>query len=152
MQTKHLCVLIHIIRSKGELVLGNLFMPPPPPVLFLLTVPRWCFFKGSFFKFVFAFAILSCLFLSALWSPVRKGLTSWLSCMWCFLVFLSLPHMVSWVRCGPWLYRFLIFAYWWSTVAKLAILSTLTVSHESCTLFQYSMLIQIKCFLWWYSA
>ena len=54
--------------------------------------------------------ILSCLFLEALWWPARKGPTSWLSCIWCFLVFLSLSHMVSWVRCGAWLYPFLIFA------------------------------------------
>ena len=32
------------------------------------------------------------------------------SCLWCFIVFLSLSHVVSWVRCGTWLYRFLIFA------------------------------------------
>ena len=43
----------------------------------------------------FVFIILSCLFLAALWSPAGKGLTSWLSCVWCFLVFLSLSHMVS---------------------------------------------------------
>ena len=29
----------------------------------------------------------------ALWSPARKGLTSVFSCMWCFLVFLSLFHI-----------------------------------------------------------
>ena len=34
-----------------------------------------------------------------------------LSCMWWFLVFLSLSHSVSWVRCGTGLYRFLIFAF-----------------------------------------
>ena len=32
------------------------------------------------------------------------------SCLWCLIVFLSLSHVVSWVRCGTWLYRFLIFA------------------------------------------
>ena len=62
----------------------------------------------DFCWFVFS-VILSCLFLAALWSPTWKGLTSWLSCVWCFLMFLSLSHMVSWVRCGIWLYRFLIF-------------------------------------------
>ena len=39
------------------------------------------------------------LFIAALWSPVGKGLTSWLS----FVMFncvLSLSHVVSWVRCG----------------------------------------------------
>ena len=45
------------------------------------------------------FAMLSCLFIAVLWSPAGKGLTSWL-----FFVmvncFLSLSHMISWVRCG----------------------------------------------------
>ena len=36
--------------------------------------------------FAFVFAILPCLFLAALWSPVGKGLTSWRSFMSCFLV------------------------------------------------------------------
>ena len=31
-------------------------------------------------------------------------------CLWCLIVFLSLSHMVYWVRCGTWLYRFLNFA------------------------------------------
>ena len=50
---------------------------------------------------MFDFAILACLFLAALSSPVGKGLDSWLSCV-CdvFLCFLSLSYMVSWVRCG----------------------------------------------------
>ena len=33
------------------------------------------------------------------------------SCVWCFIVYLLLPHVVSWVRCGAWLYWFLIFAF-----------------------------------------
>ena len=41
----------------------------------------------------------SCLCRAALWSPVGKGQSSWLSCMWCFLVYFSLSHVVSWVRC-----------------------------------------------------
>ena len=32
------------------------------------------------------------------------------SCLWCLIVLLSLSHVVSWVRCGTWLYNFLIFA------------------------------------------
>ena len=32
------------------------------------------------------------------------------SCWWCLLYFLLLSHVVSWVRCGTRLYRFLIFA------------------------------------------
>ena len=36
---------------------------------------------------------------------------SWLSCVWHFLVLLLLNNIVSWVRCGTRLYRFLIFAF-----------------------------------------
>ena len=48
------------------------------------------------------------LFICALWSPAVKGLTSWL------LFVLSNCEcvtflLVSWVRCGTWLYWFLIF-------------------------------------------
>ena len=48
----------------------------------------------------FVFVMLFSLFIAALWSPAGKGLASWLSYMCCFLVFLSLSHVVSWVRCG----------------------------------------------------
>ena len=30
--------------------------------------------------------------------------------LWCLILFLSLTHVVSWGRCGTWLYRFLLFA------------------------------------------
>ena len=45
------------------------------------------------------FVMLSCLFIVALCSPAGKGLTSWLSFVM-LVVFLSLPHVVPWVRCG----------------------------------------------------
>ena len=97
----------------------------------------------------FVSVILYCLLIAALWSPAGKGLTSWLSCihllwhlwinvydkklqftpikymfcsmfcMWCFLVFLSLSHVVSWVRCGTCLYRFLIFALFLTFIWKI---------------------------------
>ena len=35
----------------------------------------------------FVSVMLSYLFIAALWSPARKGLTSWLFCVCCFLVF-----------------------------------------------------------------
>ena len=38
-----------------------------------------------------------------------KGLTSWLSFVLSNCEFVTFP-LVSWVRCGTWLYRFLIFA------------------------------------------
>ena len=45
----------------------------------------------------------------ALWSPAGKGLTSWLSFVVFNCEFVTFP-LVSCVRCGTWLYRFLIFA------------------------------------------
>ena len=49
------------------------------------------------------------LFICALWSPAGKGLTSWLSFVVSNCEFVTFP-LVSWVRCGTWLYQFLIFA------------------------------------------
>ena len=37
------------------------------------------------------FVMLHCLFNGALWSPAGKALTSWLSCMWSFVVFCHFP-------------------------------------------------------------
>ena len=59
----------------------------------------------------FAFAVRSCLFVVALWSPAEKGLISWFSYISCFIVFFVTFHVVSWFRCGTLLYRFLIFAF-----------------------------------------
>ena len=53
------------------------------------------------------FLTLSRMFIAALWSS-GKMLTSWFLLMM-FIVFVLLSHVVSWVRCGTWLYRFLIF-------------------------------------------
>ena len=49
------------------------------------------------------------LFVDALWSPARKGLTSWLSSVMSICDVVSFP-LVSWVMCGAWLYRFLSIA------------------------------------------
>ena len=67
-------------------------------------------FVDHFCFLCFVFVMLSCLFIATLWSPAGKGLVTWLSCMLCFIVFLSLSHVVSWVRCATKSYRFLIFA------------------------------------------
>ena len=54
--------------------------------------------------FVFCFqAFASCGHLLGKVSPLG-------SCLWCLIVFLSRFHLVSLVRYGSWLYRFLIFA------------------------------------------
>ena len=47
-----------------------------------------CFYKLCF---MLVCVLLSCLFLVALWSPAGKGLTSWLSCVMCFLMFCLFP-------------------------------------------------------------
>ena len=63
--------------------------------------------------YVFSALCLLCLcarlFICALWSPARKGLTSWLLFVVSYCEFVTFP-LVSWVRCGTWLYRFLIFS------------------------------------------
>ena len=45
----------------------------------------------SFLLFMFRVCHVSCLFIVALWKPAGKVLTSWLSCMWCFIVFCHFP-------------------------------------------------------------
>ena len=61
------------------------------------------------FLFCLVFAMSLCLFICALWSPAVKGLTSWLSFVVSNCEFVTFP-LVSWVRCGTLLYRFLNFA------------------------------------------
>ena len=71
----------------------------------------WPFQGGTSLVDLLCFSVLCLLclcvrpFICALWSPAGKGLTSWLSFGLCF----TFP-LVSWVRCGTWLYRFLVFA------------------------------------------
>ena len=60
---------------------------------------------------------LSC-FCYALWSPTGKGLTSWLSFVMSNCEIVTFP-LVSWVRCGAWLYRFLIFFLFLTFICKL---------------------------------
>ena len=63
--------------------------------------------------YVFSVWCLLCLCarlsICALWSPAGKGLTSLLSSVVFNCEFVTFP-LVSCVRCGTWLYRFLIFA------------------------------------------
>ena len=62
-----------------------------------------------FFSVLCLLCLCAHLFICALWSPAGKGLTSWLSFVVSNCEFVTFP-LVSWVRCGTWLYRFLIFA------------------------------------------
>ena len=67
----------------------------------VLTVPRRYFFCGSFYVFFVLCLLCLCarLFICALWSPVGKGLTSWLSFEVSNYEFFTFS-LVSWVRCG----------------------------------------------------
>ena len=104
-----------------------------------------------FFSLVFAMSF-ACQFICALWSPAGKGLTSWLSFVVSNCEFVTYS-LVSWVRCGTWLYRFLIFAplltlgqnhHWvWSQTHRRKIkeeskvASRDWVDHQACSLLQY---------------
>ena len=72
MQTKHLCVLIHIC-TKGEVGAPfNRFKSSCK--MFLLTVPKRCFFCGSFTLFLSCFLCFHArLFVDALWLPAGKS-------------------------------------------------------------------------------
>ena len=62
-----------------------------------------------FFSVLWLLCLCACLFICALWSPAGKGLISWLSFVMSNCGFVTFP-LVSWVRCGTCLYRFLICA------------------------------------------
>ena len=90
MQTKHLCVSIHI-WTKGEV--GGLELVKPSSKIFLLTVPRRYIFCGSFMLFLscicYAFAcvclLMPCGHLLGKGWPLGSRL-------WCLIVSLLLSH------------------------------------------------------------
>ena len=49
--------------------------------------------------FLFLLFFRACHFIDAMWSPARKGLTSWLEFVMSNCVVVTLT-LVSWVRCG----------------------------------------------------
>ena len=76
----------------------------------------WPFKGGTSFVDLLCFCSALCLlclcvrlFICALWSPAGKGLTSWLWFVVSNCKFITF-HLVFWVRCGTWLYRFMTFA------------------------------------------
>ena len=134
-------ILIYICIT-GEIdALWNRFKPSSK--IFLLTVPIGASFVDHLCYF---YLVLLCfralLFIDVLWSPAGKRLTSWLSFVMsnCEVVTFTL---VSWVRCGVWLYRYLIFVLFltllkdttqgrrWGSNPRFLILesSTLPLSH-----------------------
>ena len=93
MQTKYLCVLIHIL-IKGEV--GVVKNGLSPPVKYFND-------RSKVVLLLWIFYVLLCLcarlFVCALWSPAGKGLTSCLSFVVSNCEFVTFP-LVSWVRCG----------------------------------------------------
>ena len=82
-----------------------------PPVKYYTDRSKAVLFLWIFYVFsvLYLLCLCACLFICALWSPAGKGLTSWLSFVVSNCEFVTFP-LVSWVRCGTGLYRFLIFA------------------------------------------
>ena len=100
----------------------------------------WLFQGGTSFVDLICFCSVLCLlclcahlFICALWSPAGQMPTSWLSFVVSNCEFVTFP-LVSWVRCGTWLHRFLIIAplltlilnidYYTLFAAKICILKT----------------------------
>ena len=69
------------------------------------------------------------LFICALWSPAGKRQTSWLSFAVSYCEFVNFP-LVSWVRCGTCLYRFMIFAAK-CTLTYLPIMAAVLIDRSS---------------------
>ena len=116
MQTKHLCVLIHIwtygeVGTPWYLVKHSrkiCFLDSSKAVLILWIIVFLCL----------VFVMLSRLFIAVLWSPEGKGLSSWLLYV-VFIVILLLSHLESCYRCGTWLWRFLILAVFLTSFVKM---------------------------------
>ena len=121
MQTKLLCVLIHI-WTKGEV--GSLWNRFKTSCKMSFTdgskavLPLWIIYVISV---LYLLCFRARLFIDALWSPAGKcwtlGYRSWS----CLIVTLSLSHwyIVSWVRCGAWLNRFLTVALFLTLLTRL---------------------------------
>ena len=108
MQTKHLCVLIYI-WTKGEVGAPlNLFKPSSEIFYWPLQGGTSFVDPLCFFYIVFAMSLCASVYMG--FETDGKGLASWLSFVVSNCEFVTFP-LVSWVRCGTWLYRFLIFAH-----------------------------------------
>ena len=74
--------------------------------LWIISIHLWIICVSCVSCVSHAFASVHCCLVV---TRAGKGLTSWLL-LGMFIVFLLLSLLVSWDRCGTWLYRFLIFA------------------------------------------
>ena len=102
---------IYVSWSTSEprlrLWLWNLFKPSS--IIFYRLFHGDNSFVDHLCYFCLVLVMLSRLLFAALWSLLGKDWPLG-SRLWFLIVFLSLSHVVSRVRCGTWLYRFLIFA------------------------------------------
>ena len=96
----------------------------------------WIFYVFSVLRLL---CLCACLFICALWTPAGKGLTSWLSFVVSNCEFVTFP-LVSWVRYGTWLYRFLIFVPFTYFVVPVDILAASNCMSSSSFLFCYVQL------------
>ena len=97
MQTNHLCVLIHIIWTKGEV--GALFnWLKPSSKIFLLTIPMRCFFCGSFILFLSCYAFMHSCMLMPCRHLLGKGWHLGSRLWWLNCDIVTFP-LVCWVRC-----------------------------------------------------
>ena len=100
-----LCFLLECLFILGSVDKVTYFL------FFELVCSSWFLLLWILLLFMFHIILVMLSCLAASWLSAGKRLTSWLSCELCFLVFLSLSHMVLRVRYSTWLYRFLIFAF-----------------------------------------
>ena len=119
MPTKHQCVLIHIWTKGYVGTQWNRFKPSS----------KMFFYRSKAVLLLWIIYLISVLFLvcfsarqliNALWSSAGKGLTSWLSSVMSNCDVVTFP-LVSWVRCGTWLYQFLIFALFLTLSIRLSV-------------------------------
>ena len=104
--------LINYIQKKNFLRGGPPLTKLSGPVHDTIGLTKAVLLMWMFYVF-FSVLCLLCfctrLFICALWSPAGKGLFSLLLFVVSYREFVSFT-LVSWVRCGTWLYRFLIIA------------------------------------------
>ena len=92
---------------------------------------------------VFVFAVCDVCFFQPCGHLLRRA-DLLLSCVRCFLVLLSLSHMMTWVRFGTLVYQFLIFAFSHTLSVQRVLLALLYVMF-SCAFvtFPYDFLCQV---------
>ena len=143
MQTKHLCVLIHI-WTKGEVGAPLNWFKPSSKIVY------WPFQGGTsfvdllcFFLSCVCYCLCTCPFICVLWSPAGKGVTSWLSVVVSDCEFVTFPF-VSWVRCGTWSYRSLIFEPLFTLTSWLSFLMSI------CEFVSFPLVSWVRCDAWLY--